>query len=152
MNFLTPSTLSAHYDTVHRQRQGTFECDVCSKKSTGFVSHTASVTATYYSPTRSSGPYYRFKFRFKNTGLKTATQFRSLGALSLCDVAGTAWTRIADCKPHTQTSKHLRRRVLTSGAGAGNTSSKVSYRTRYTQMFPVWIDALCRSERSASRE
>ena len=85
--------------------------------------------------------------RFKNTGLKNATQFRSLGALSLCDVAGTAWTRIADCKPHTQTSKHLRRRVLTSGAGAGNTSSKVSYRTRYTQMFPVWLDALCRNER-----
>ena len=32
MNFLTPSTLSAHYETVHRQRQGTFECDVCGKK------------------------------------------------------------------------------------------------------------------------
>ena len=32
MNFLSPSTLNAHYDTAHRQRQGTFKCDECGKK------------------------------------------------------------------------------------------------------------------------
>ena len=90
--------------------------------------------------------YFRFKFGF-NTGLTNATQIRSLGALSLCDVEGTALTKIAGRKPHTQTLGHLPHRVPPPSAGAGTTSSRVSYRTRYTQMFPVWLDALCRNER-----